>query len=150
MRLNSEDLKNQKILKDLKIEEAKIIITVPRIEKIEATGIGQIRLNDFSDHELEIELRGPVKLKGNVEMHNISISLSGSAEAELSGRTHNLNAIVELASKLKAYNLEAQEGFVETSGASSAKVNVVGNLEIEEGIASKVEYRGHPHVTKRD
>jgi phage shock protein PspC (stress-responsive transcriptional regulator) len=137
-------------LKDLNIEEAKIIITVPRIEKIEATGIGQIRLNDFTDHELEIELRGPVKLKGNVEMNNISISLSGSAEAELSGRTHSLNAIVELASKLKAYNLEAHEGFIETSGASSAKVNVLDNLEIEEGIASKIEYRGHPNVTKKD
>jgi hypothetical protein len=43
-----------------------------------------------------------------------------------------------------------QDAFVETSGASSAKVNVIGNLEMEEGVASEIDYRGHPHVTKRD
>jgi hypothetical protein len=29
-------------------------------------------------------------------------------------------------------------------------VNVTGNLEIEEGVASQIDYRGNPNVTKRD
>jgi phage shock protein PspC (stress-responsive transcriptional regulator) len=137
-------------IKDLKIEEVSIIITTPNIKRIEATGIGSIKLDDFNVHELDIDLRGPVKLKGDIETFNLNIDLSGSAEADLSGRTNNLNAHVELASRLRAYNLEAQDAFVETSGASSAKVNVHNTLEMEEGIASKIDYRGNPQVTKHD
>lgn len=136
-------------VEDLKIEEVEIIITMPSIEKLEATGVGNIRLDEVSTHEINIDLRGPVKLKGDVETHNLTINLSGSADATLNGRTHNLNARVELASSLRAYNLEAHDAFVETSGASSAKVNVSNSLEMDEGIASKIDYRGNPTVTKR-
>jgi hypothetical protein len=137
-------------LKDLKIEEVEITITMPSLEKIEATGIGSIRLDDFSGNDLDIDVRGPVKFRGGINVHHLTINLSGSAEADMSGTAHNLDASIEFASKLRAYNLEVQDAFVETSGASSAKVNVRGNLEMDQGIASEIDYRGNPQVTKRD
>lgn len=138
-------------LRDLKIEEVQIIITMPDIEKIEATGIGSIRFDEFTGDDMDIDLRGPVKLRGEVTAHNITINLSGSSEADLSGSANNLNARVELASRLRAYNLEVQDAFVETSGASTAKINVRGTLEMEEGISSEINYRGNPqNVIKHD
>jgi phage shock protein PspC (stress-responsive transcriptional regulator) len=137
-------------LKDIDIDEVEIVVTMPDLERIEANGVGKIRIDDFSTDNLELELRGPVKLKGNINSHNLSVNLTGAAEAEISGHANNLDARIEFASKLRAYNLEVQDAFVETSGASSAKVNVNGNLEMEQGVASEIDYRGHPVVTKRD
>jgi hypothetical protein len=137
-------------LKDLRIEEVEITVTMPNLEKIEATGVGNIRIDDFTNQEMDVDLRGPVKFRGDINVHHLTINLSGSAEADISGNANNLDANVEFASRLRAYNLEVQDAFVETSAASSAKVNVKGNLEMEEGVTSEIDYRGNPHVTKRN
>jgi phage shock protein PspC (stress-responsive transcriptional regulator) len=133
-----------------KVEKLEIHITMPNIEKLEALGVGTIRLDDFKSHDLNIELQGPIKLKGELDAQNIKIALTGNSEADLSGSAHKLNATIELASKLKAYNLEVTDAFIETSGASSAKVNVTGTLEMEKGVSSKIEYRGNPTILNRD
>jgi phage shock protein PspC (stress-responsive transcriptional regulator) len=137
-------------LPDLKIQELEIIITTPRLKKIEAVGYGNIRMDDFHFDDLYIDLRGPIKLRGDIAANNLTISLTGASEVDLSGSAHNMNAQLELASRLRAYNLEVQDAFVETSGSSTAKVNVRGNLEIEQGISSDIDYRGNPAVTRRD
>jgi hypothetical protein len=113
-------------------------------------GVGSIRFEDFSAEDLEIEARGPVKIRGEINAVDLNIKLTGKSEADLSGRAQNLNAHIEFASRLRAYDLEAQDAFVEVHGASSAKVNVKGRLEMEEGVASDVDYRGNPEVVRHD
>jgi hypothetical protein len=76
--------------------------------------------------------------------------MTGKSEAELSGRVTNLDAELQFASKLRAYNLEVQNAIVEVNGASSAKVNVSQSLEMDEGLASDIDYRGNPHIINRD
>jgi phage shock protein PspC (stress-responsive transcriptional regulator) len=135
---------------DLGIEEMRITVTMPSLEKLEATGFGNIRFDNFNGSDLEIESRGPIKIRGQIGVQELSINLTGKSEADLSGHANNLNARIELASKLRAYNLDVVDAMIEVSGASNAKVNVSGNLEIEEGVASDVDYRGNPNVVKRD
>lgn len=135
---------------DLGIEEMRINVTMPTLEKLEATGFGNIRFDTFNGNDMEIESRGPIKIRGELDMQELSINLTGKSEAELSGHVNNLNARIELASRLRAYNLDVVDAMIEVSGASNAKVNVSGNLEIEEGVASDVDYRGNPNVVKRD
>ncbi len=137
-------------LNKLNVEDIEIVITMPDLERLEATGIGSIRVDDLHADDLMIDLRGPVVLKGDFQVGHLYVNLSGSAEADISGFTNHLNANIELASKLKAYNLEAEDAFVETSGASSAKVNVRHEVEVHEGMASKIEVRGDAHVIKRN
>ncbi len=134
----------------LDLDEIRINITMPSLEKIEAEGYGKIQLDNFSADDLDIYMRGPVKLRGEVEARELVINLTGKSEAELSGRVTNLDADLQFASKLRAYNLEVRDAIVEVTGASSAKVNVSTSLEIDEGIASNVDYRGNPRIIKRD
>jgi phage shock protein PspC (stress-responsive transcriptional regulator) len=137
-------------VKGLSLEEMRIIITMPGIEKIEANGFGTIRFDEFTSDDFEIDSRGPVKIRGDINAHNLVVKLTGKSQADLSGNVNNLNARVELASTLRAYDLQTQDAFVEVNGASSAKVNVTGTLEIDEGVASDIDYRGNPHVVKQD
>lgn len=132
------------------MDEMRINITMPELRKIEAEGLGSLQFERFDSDDLAIELRGPVKLRGEIQAQDLVLHLTGKSEAELSGQARNLDAELQFASKLKAYNLEVQDALIEVNGASTAKVNVSQNLEIEEGLASDVDYRGHPNVTKRD
>lgn len=130
--------------------EMRINITMPTLRKIEAEGYGSLEFERFHTDDLSIEVRGPVKIRGEMEVEDLVLNLTGKSEVELSGSAHNLDAELQLASRLKAYNLEVQDALIEVNGASNAKVNVRNNLEIEEGLASDVDYRGNPNVIKRD
>jgi hypothetical protein len=136
--------------KRFSMEEMEIRITMPAVEKIEATGLGNIRFDDLNGHDLVIETRGPVKVSGDLNVQNLMIRLTGKSEADLSGNAHNLDARVEFASRLRAYSLQTQDAVVEVAGASSAKVNVTGTLEMDEGVASDIDYRGNPKVVRQD
>jgi phage shock protein PspC (stress-responsive transcriptional regulator) len=146
---DSNNKKKKFNLKDLTMEEVRIEITMPSLERVDATGIGTLRFDDFSVDDLTLDIQGPVKVRGEVHTQKLSVNLSGKAEAELSGSTVMLDADVQLASRLKAYDLDAEDGIIEVNGASSAKVNVRGTLEIEEGVASDVDYRGTPENLKK-
>ncbi len=138
---------NEKIID---LTEMRINITMPALEKIEAEGFGKIQFEEFTTDDFDIDIRGPVKLKGEINARDLTIRLTGKSEAELSGKVTNLDAEIQFASKLKAYNLDTDYAVIEANGASSAKVNVNKSLEIEEGLASRIDYRGNPEIIKRD
>ena len=81
-------------------------------------------LKTSTSDNIDIDLRGPVKLRGDINTRDLVINLTGKSEADLSGHATNLDAELQFASKLRAYNLEVDDAIVEASGASSAKVNV--------------------------
>ena len=130
--------------------EVRLNITMPKLVKIEAEGYGNLRFDEFATDNMDIDLRGPVNLRGYINAHDLRVNLTGKAEADLSGQTDNLNAKVLFASKLDAYNLETDDAKVEVNGASSAKVNVSNRLEMEEGLASDIDYRGDPEIIERN
>lgn len=136
------DWNSEKVLSD----QVYISITMPDLEKIEATGFGSIEIEERNASDMEIEIRGPIKLHGKIWTEDMNINLTGKSEVELEGRSGTLNASLEFASKLKAYNFEVTDANIEATGASTAKVNVTHRLEIEEGMASDIDFRGNPEV----
>jgi hypothetical protein len=131
-------------------KQVHISITMPELKKIEATGIGHVDFDKFYEDDIELEIRGPVEVTGDVEVQDLLINLNGKSTAELRGKANSLHAEIQFASKLKAYDLEVQDAIVEVNGASSAKVTVAHRLEIEEGMASEVDYRGNPEFIERN
>lgn len=134
----------------VKTDQVYISITMPDIERLEATGFGRIELEEFNVRDMEFELRGPIEADASLTAEDVMISLSGKSALTLQGRSNVLSADVEFASKLKAYNFEVNEAVVDVSGASSAKLNVAHRLEIEEGVASDIDYRGNPEVIRNE
>lgn len=137
-------------LKDIDAEEVRINITMPSLKSIEAVGYGAIRFDELTTDNIDIDLKGPIRARGELNAQDITLTLNGSAEADLSGSSKTLTAEIKFASSLNAYNLEVEEAFIEATGASSAKVNVTRSLEIDEGIASNIDFRGNPQVITRE
>jgi phage shock protein PspC (stress-responsive transcriptional regulator) len=132
----------------VKDDQVYISITMPDIERLEATGFGSIRMEEFHVNDMEFDLRGPIEVDGTLNAQDVMISLSGKSELTLDGECNTMSADLEFASKLKAYNFAVNEANVDVTGASSAKLNVAHRLEIEEGVASDIDYRGSPEVIR--
>jgi phage shock protein PspC (stress-responsive transcriptional regulator) len=137
-------------ISNIDIEEVRINITMPSLERLEAVGYGSIRLEDLLIKDIDIDLKGPIRARGEITAEDVTVSLNGNAEADLTGTAHSLSAEIKFASRLKAYNLKVDEATIEATGASSAKVNVTQTLEMEEGVASHIDFRGNPQVVHRN
>ncbi len=134
----------------LNLDKIKINITMPELENLELKGAGDVIFTGFTVDNLDIEALGAVEIEGQVNARDVTINLGGASKLELRGEGNTMEATVQGASQLKAYGFTTENASVEANGASSAKVFVTGKLEIKEGIASKVSYRGDPTTLVKD
>ena len=136
------DLKD---LSNLNLEETKITLTLPELKGLKLKGAGEVEIENFNVDALDIEVFGPVSVHGNnLTADRLNVNLTGSAKLELIGHANSIDALVQGASTLKAFDFNVQNATLETTSASSAKVTVSGRLEMKEGISSKISYRGDP------
>ena len=134
----------------INLDKIKINITTPELESLDLKGSGDVIFSGFNSDNLEINVLGAIDVEGQANAHDVVVMLAGASELELRGEGSNLEATVQGASQLKAYNFTTENANVEANGASSAKVYCTRRLEIKEGIASKVSYRGDPETVTKD
>lgn len=92
--------------------------------------------------KMDIDLSGASKFRGNFEAVNVAVDLSGASRLLLEGRADQ--GVVELsgASDAQIAKMVFRDLSVDTSGASSVKVNATGKLYISGSGASKISYTG--------
>jgi phage shock protein PspC (stress-responsive transcriptional regulator) len=134
----------------IRMDEVRIAITMPELDKLELSGAGKASIRDFTEDEMRIKMLGAIKAKGKINARDLALYLSGASELALEGEGSALDAKVLGASKLNAYDYRAKNGLVEANGASKANVNITGRLEIIESLASKVSYKGNPSEVIKD
>ncbi|MCK6618270.1 MAG: PspC domain-containing protein [Cyclobacteriaceae bacterium] len=132
----------------LKLEQLSIRITMPELERLEVSGAGKVRFTDFTEDDLEIDASGAVEVRGEANVRDLRINLNGASELILQGEGTSLDARISGASQLSAFDYRVRDADIRTSGASKAKVYVTRRLEMNEGIASKITYKGNPEVVK--
>jgi phage shock protein PspC (stress-responsive transcriptional regulator) len=128
----------------LNLKETKITITLPELKGLKLKGAGTVDLENFDVEDLDLEIFGAIKMKGKLTASRVNVNITGASQLELIGNSESLNALVEGASGLKAFDFSVQKASIETVGFSSAKVTVHNRLEIKEGVGSKISYRGSP------
>lgn len=134
----------------LKIEEMKIYVTLPEVNKIDISGAGKATISNFTEDELKLKVLGAIKVNADINARDLAVYLSGASDLTLNGEGNTMDAKVLGASQLRGYDYSVRDAVVEANGASKASVNVTGRLEIEEGLASKVSYRGRPTEVIKD
>lgn len=138
------------IVNPLQAEKININITMPDLESLEIKGAGDVEVRDFHETSMDFEILGAIKMKADINTNDISINLAGASKLDLRGTADAMDATVQGASQLRAFDFEVQNAMVEANGASSAKVTVTGRLEMKEGVASKISYRGMPQEVIKD
>lgn len=102
----------------------------------------------MSTDKLDLEFTGASKCKLDVSVNSVYCNASGAASVSLNGNCNKLEAIVSGAASLKAENLVAENAHINTSGASTAKINVTNKLEGNASGASTLRYSGSPKETQ--
>ena len=105
--------------------KAKIRISAPNIERIEASGVTKTSLSNLDGESLDIDINGASKI-------------------EVEGKVSDLNVDMNGASKLEAKNLLTKNAKIEGSGASKAYVSASDKLSCDLSGASRVNYYGDP------
>jgi hypothetical protein len=123
---------------------------MPELERLEIAGAGQASFTGFTEDDLEIEVLGALEVRGEVNARELVVNLSGASELTLIGEATNMDVRVIGASDLRGHDFKVRDAIIDTSGASKATVYVTGRLEIHEGIASDVDYRGNPSEVIKD
>jgi phage shock protein PspC (stress-responsive transcriptional regulator) len=138
--------------KGFNMSEMHINITMPRLQQLELKGAGKVNFSGFNVDNMDIEVMGAMNVSGeDVHIQSLNVNISGASSLDLRGSGHNMEATIQGASSLKAYDYEVEDATIEANGASHAKVNVRHSLEMEEGIASSIDYHGSPEIiNKRD
>jgi hypothetical protein len=103
----------------------------------------RIRVSAPDIDSLDVSGASTVSLAG-VDNSALLVESSGASKVRVDGTTSKLTVDISGASKVDAQNLTAQNGSVETSGASSASVNVTGSLRADASGASHINYSGSP------
>ncbi len=122
----------------------RIKITMPKLTELDISGATTVIADGFETDDLEIDLGGSASLTMDVKAENMEVELSGSSDLDLTGSGERIVIDMSGASSLSAYDFDAQDMEIETSGASSAEVSVSDELDTNSSGASSIHYKGTP------
>jgi hypothetical protein len=110
---------------------------------LRASGASTIELAGIKCGDVDTEVSGASKIKGNMESANATFDISGASNATLSGHGQNLNVTVSGASRATLKDFMTTSAKVNFSGASSGDVNTSGRLDVTLSGASSLKYYGN-------
>ncbi len=150
---------------NVKVLEAKV--TMPTLSGLRLSGASQATVRGFkSSSELAIDLSGASSLgvesvqagnlkldisgsshmNGNLSAADIALAISGASGATISGSARNLALTASGATRTDLLGISLQDANVHLSGASEARINLKGRLDIVLADASIFYFQGNPTV----
>ena len=127
-------------------DHAKVIVTVPTLDKIITSGSGDISTNGVikSANEIEMNTSGSGNIKADVDAPSVKVSGSGSGDIELSGRTKDFDCRISGSGDIKCSNLKSENADIHVSGSSNVHVFASVSLKVNVAGSGDVYYSGNP------
>ncbi len=126
-------------------DDIQIVLTYKNIEMLDVSGAAQVNTeNTLNGNKLEVITSGASKAVLDIVIKEFKTNTSGASTLVVSGATENHLAESSGASSLKASKLSSINTEINTSGASSAKVNANKKLTANASGASSIKYYGNP------
>ncbi len=126
-------------------------ITMPKLDKVEASGATKVTADGFKSDNFEADLSGASRLNLNkLETKKFTSEISGASKIEVTGKTVDLIADLSGASQVEAREFVTDTATIKASGASKVYVDVIKTLNAEVSGASRIYYLGNPQTTIKD
>ncbi len=111
------------------IDAVQIEITIPTLNSLELTGVGDVILVDRFD------------------LPDLEVDLTGVGNIELQGTTTTLDVALMGVGKIRAFELITEECTVTIAGSGDVEVNVSDRLDVVITGVGNVIYQGNPTIT---
>ena len=135
-------------------DHAKVIVTVPSIDRIATSGSGDITSSGTikSDNSLELNTSGSGNIKTNVNAPSVKVTGSGSGDITLSGMTKDFDCHMSGSGDIDCGNLKSENAVIHVSGSSDVHVFASVSLKVNVTGSGDVHYSGNPaspeiHIT---
>lgn len=129
-------------------EKIKVYITNPSYKGFKISGAsGLIAENRITSSEmLSIEMSGASEGRLDIDAPKVAIDISGASNIIIQGKTKDLEAGASGASKIRCFELLAENTNVDVSGASHAEVFASVKIIPHASGASSIDYKGNATV----
>ena len=123
-----------------------ITISMPELSNVVLTGSASATLEPFSGQTALFDMSGSSRLSAELALDSVQITMSGSTEADLTGKSQALTANISGASQLNASELETTNITIHSEAAANAQVQAADNIDAHIEGASQVRYWGNPNI----
>ncbi len=127
-------------------DHAKVYVTAPSLDKIVAAGSADITASDIlkNTKNIDMNVSGSGSIKGEVDAPAINISVFGSGNIDLTGRTKDFNGKVSGSGDLNCGKLQSENATVIVSGSGNAHVFSSVHLSATVSGSGDIFYGGNP------
>ncbi len=137
-------------IKKIRRHRMEIEIRTNNLKELDLAGASKTDISaQFDLSRLDVDLSGASRLTLNGTVGKLEADISGASEISLLNRVTEIDADISGASSLHAFDADAENAYLDLSGASKAKVTVTKLLDVEASGASTVTYKGNPSVKTR-
>lgn len=129
----------------------KVLIQMPELKGIEASGAVAINLVEFKGEEIDIDISGASALKGKLSYDLLKMEASGASSSEIEGSANTAKIDLSGASKIsgKAFTVKG-EFVLNSSGASKITMTVDGDMHMKLSGASSFDFYGQGNVLSQE
>ena len=124
-------------------------ITSPYLRKLTVYGASKIETADnqvLSQPNFALDLNGAAEADLHLNVQTLTVDAKGASKLELEGQADDVHIMIAGAGEVEAEDLHAQTMHINCAGASKAEVNVARELWAQAAGASKITYKGTPHI----
>jgi RNA polymerase sigma factor (sigma-70 family) len=128
----------------------KAVIIMPSLEGLNVSGASHATVTGFkSEKDCRLRTSGASHLKGDLQADKLDLEASGASHVALKGSAKKVRIAADGASHVEMADFAVDKAEVKLSGASSAKVQVKGELDYNVSGASHLTYGGDPKIGKK-
>ena len=126
-------------------KDLKVVVEIPYIEHIKASGASVISFNGAFEGDLcKINLNGASDVKHfDFYGNTLDIDLDGASKCSMNGKANHVKISCSGASDVRMYNLTTETLDIHLSGASDAEITVNERITGKLTGASTLKYRGN-------
>jgi hypothetical protein len=129
----------------------KAVIAMPALEGLNISGASHATVTGFkSEKDCKLRISGAGHLKGDLQAGNVDLEAGGASLVSLKGSAKRARLEANGASHVEMADFVVDKATVTLAGASSAKVQVKGELDYRLSGASHLKYAGDPKIGKKE
>ncbi len=113
---------------------------------IDLSGASSLGIEAVQAGNLKLDVSGNSHINGNISAADIALAISGASGATISGSARDLVLTASGATKTDLLGISLEDANVHLSGASEARINIKGKLDIILADASSFYFQGNPTV----
>jgi hypothetical protein len=122
-----------------------VYVSGNKLSQVDLSGASSLKTNELLQVPyFNIITSGASNLNLSLNCNFIKVLATGASNVNLNGTAHNIDATINSAANLKAYELMVDTCSINAAGASNAKVNVAQKITINATGASNVKFKGNP------